>query len=157
MIDEPSDPVRRAEAQRIYAAWMRAERGGEQGGLEELCRDHPTLAGDLRELDEEIRRARELVEALDAAASGPAAAAPTVIPSLSPSTGAEGGSNSAADLVNRLSETRDAAERYRINGEIARGGQGAVLHVWDEDLRRDLAMKVVLGSGDAPNCLVENI
>ena len=31
-------------------------------------------------------------------------------------------------------------------GELARGGMGAILKVWDEDLRRNLAMKVVLGN-----------
>jgi formylglycine-generating enzyme required for sulfatase activity len=30
-------------------------------------------------------------------------------------------------------------------GEIARGGMGAILRVWDEDLGRHLAMKVILG------------
>ncbi|MCP3915960.1 MAG: SUMF1/EgtB/PvdO family nonheme iron enzyme [bacterium] len=40
--------------------------------------------------------------------------------------------------------------RYRITGEVARGGMGAILRVWDEDLRRNLAMKVVIsrGAGD---------
>ena len=30
-------------------------------------------------------------------------------------------------------------------GEVARGGMGAILRVYDDDLRRPLAMKVVLG------------
>ena len=37
-------------------------------------------------------------------------------------------------------------KRYEIQEEVARGGQGAILQVWDEDLGRNLAMKVVLGS-----------
>ena len=37
--------------------------------------------------------------------------------------------------------------RYRVRKEVARGGQGAILDVYDEDLRRNLAMKVVLGEG----------
>jgi len=35
--------------------------------------------------------------------------------------------------------------RYRLEDEVARGGQGAILRVYDQDLRRPLAMKVVLG------------
>jgi len=39
--------------------------------------------------------------------------------------------------------------RYSIEGELARGGMGTILHVWDKDLRRRLAMKVILGWGHA--------
>src|SRR6185436_5216949 len=39
--------------------------------------------------------------------------------------------------------------RYKLLGEVARGGMGAVLRIWDKDLRRTLAMKVVLGRGDS--------
>ncbi len=40
-----------------------------------------------------------------------------------------------------------ASRRYRLGEEVARGGMGAILRVWDHDLRRNLAMKVML---DAP-------
>ncbi len=36
-----------------------------------------------------------------------------------------------------------AIDRYDIRGEIARGGMGRVLEVWDHDLDRQLAMKVI--------------
>ncbi|MFO1031953.1 MAG: protein kinase [Planctomycetota bacterium] len=39
-----------------------------------------------------------------------------------------------------------ASERYALEGEVGRGGMGAVLRVRDLDLGRNLAMKVVLGS-----------
>lgn len=39
--------------------------------------------------------------------------------------------------------------RYRLEGEIARGGMGAILEVWDKDLRRPLVMKVILGKGES--------
>ncbi len=51
---------------------------------------------------------------------------------------------SRAELLERLACRGETHGRYRIQGEIARGGQGAVLQVWDEDLRRKLAMKVIL-------------
>jgi len=41
------------------------------------------------------------------------------------------------------------AARYTLRGEVARGGMGAILRAWDEDLGRPLAMKVVLGKDDA--------
>lgn len=46
-----------------------------------------------------------------------------------------------------------ARARYVLEGEVARGGMGAILRVFDRDLRRHLAMKVALTSGaplDAP-------
>jgi len=53
------------------------------------------------------------------------------------------------DVIGRLSGRQTSVRRYRVEGEVARGGMGAVLRVWDEDLRRALAMKVVLGKSDA--------
>ncbi len=49
---------------------------------------------------------------------------------------------------------RDMDSRYESRGEIARGGMGAVLRIWDKNLDRPLAMKVILGqaerAGDTP-------
>jgi formylglycine-generating enzyme required for sulfatase activity len=54
----------------------------------------------------------------------------------------------SGELVRRLSERRESSTRYMRQGEVATGGMGAILKVWDEDLRRSLAMKVVLDFGD---------
>ena len=58
------------------------------------------------------------------------------------------GSDFASEIVQRLAGRGETYGRYRLKGEVARGGQGAILRVWDEDLRRNLAMKVVLGKGE---------
>ncbi len=50
----------------------------------------------------------------------------------------------ASSVIGRLSTRGPVATRYRMQGEIARGGMGAILEVFDEDLRRRLAMKVIL-------------
>jgi formylglycine-generating enzyme required for sulfatase activity len=48
-----------------------------------------------------------------------------------------------AELVKRLAAKGAKISRYRVEGEFARGGMGLILKVWDEDLRRHLAMKVL--------------
>src|SRR5262245_34261344 len=49
----------------------------------------------------------------------------------------------AGDLHQKLTEQVGLGPRYKAGGEIARGGMGTILRVWDEDLRRNLAMKVM--------------
>ncbi len=53
------------------------------------------------------------------------------------------------DLVERLHQHIEVGPRYSIKDEVARGGMGTILRVWDEDLRRNLAMKVMHGRGVA--------
>src|SRR5258707_14606525 len=48
----------------------------------------------------------------------------------------------------------DCIGAYRILGEIGRGGMGAILRVWDEELGRHLAMKVALADGSTSTRLV---
>jgi len=59
-------------------------------------------------------------------------------------------SDFSSEVLSRLASR--GAGRYRLKGEVARGGQGAVLRVWDDELHRNLAMKVTLGrlSGSSP-------
>ena len=45
-------------------------------------------------------------------------------------------------LVRRLAAA-GSEMRYEVKREIARGGMGTILRVWDDDLRRNLAMKVL--------------
>ncbi len=59
-------------------------------------------------------------------------------------------SGASSELLRRLSDHSLKESRYTLEGEVARGGMGAILRVWDGDLRRHLAMKVILGRGDSP-------
>jgi len=51
------------------------------------------------------------------------------------------------DFVKRLSPSVDVGSRYEIKQDVASGGMGTILRVWDGDLRRNLAMKVMHGRG----------
>jgi serine/threonine protein kinase len=58
-------------------------------------------------------------------------------------------SGPSSELLRRLASDGVRGTRYRIEGELARGGMGAILRVHDDELGRDLAMKVVLGEADS--------
>jgi len=67
--------------------------------------------------------------------------------------GSQAFATSSSATLSRLSTRQGSMGRYRLQGEIARGGMGAILEVYDEDLRRKLAMKVILdepGSEGSP-------
>ena len=49
------------------------------------------------------------------------------------------------ELVQRLVREVQLGPRYHVKDEVARGGMGTIMRVWDEDLRRNLAMKVMHG------------
>jgi len=46
-------------------------------------------------------------------------------------------------VLERLAGLRARLAKYEIRGEIGRGGMGVVRRVWDESLRRELAMKTL--------------
>lgn len=47
------------------------------------------------------------------------------------------------DALERLGSHAPIVSRYRLEKSIARGGMGEIFEVWDQELRRNLAMKVV--------------
>jgi len=46
----------------------------------------------------------------------------------------------------RLEQIASRTGRYQLRDEVARGGMGVILKVWDKDLRRTLAMKATFGN-----------
>ena len=60
------------------------------------------------------------------------------------------GSGFRRRVFERLEPRRASFSRYKVGDEIGRGGMGSVHEVWDEDLRRRLAMKVIRTQGKTP-------
>jgi hypothetical protein len=116
---DPDSPVSRAEA--IFLAFARAIERGEYADFDALCRAHPDLDGELRAMRSQSQ----------------------------PTAPRKDASPSDSDLSRRLRTQAPDSRRYQIVGEVARGGMGAILKVWDDILRRTLAMKVVLGGASA--------
>ncbi len=117
--DEPADSAERAAAR--------------LGSLEGLCREHPALARELQSLAVLYTE----VEKLGVAGHiGP--------------WGWDGSEDGAGDpdalrtrILKRLAQAAPR-ERYRVGDELDRGGMGRIHTAFDRELRRELAMKVLI-------------
>ena len=150
LMSEPS-----SRALEVFSEHLRRLEIGQESDLAELCSEHAGLAEELRQLYAEWARMSEVLDRL-----GPKEGTlslqlrerygDSVDPEISLSGLEEEGEQkeSSSTLMSKLS-SQGGSERYKARDEIARGGMGAILRVWDEDLRRPLAMKVALrGDGE---------
>ncbi len=149
------EPDADGNALEIFAQWLARRERGEPVELDELLRRHPQFAAELAELDATWSRLR--------AAGDPSESRPSLHDRLETQFGKEcipevglpeqepreDGGSFPSTLIAQIAGRKLSFGRYRIRGEIARGGMGAILKIWDEDLRRTLAMKVVLGKDES--------
>jgi serine/threonine protein kinase/formylglycine-generating enzyme required for sulfatase activity len=144
MASEQRDPPPPRAGERLLAAWLQRIEAGDDRDLESLCRERPELAAEIDALVaqfDELRGAApegSLSQRLRQRFGG------DVDPKVELPDEAAGSGDPPSDVMSRLAERGPASTRYRLRGEVAQGGMGAVLRVWDEDLRRHLAMKVML-------------
>src|SRR5260221_4892564 len=122
----------RPNALEVFAGWLSLRESGDASEFDDLLRLHPDCAAELAELHASWTRLSDAGEAADAKLPG----------------GGErkehSGSTFAFARLSDLAARTGVFGRYAIEGEVARGGMGAILRVWDDDLRRHLAMKVAL-------------
>ena len=130
--------------------------GRSQADFEAFCGEHPQRESELRRLRAELDNLLEVkgqlglsgtiteeIQRRYGAEPGPAV-------TLDKEGGVERADDFRSEVIERLGGRSGAFGRYRLKGEVGRGGQGAVIRVWDEDLRRSLAMKVLLGKEVSP-------
>jgi len=138
----------------VLAAFLRRVEAGEPADLEALCAAHPKIADELRALFVHWNAVGGLRAALGIGGSvgrglreryGSDADPHVSLDRKEPGSSAD---EFARGVVGRLGARTGAFGRYRLSGELARGGQGVVLRVWDEDLRRNLAMKLALSPAE---------
>ncbi|MCA8974545.1 MAG: serine/threonine protein kinase, partial [Planctomycetes bacterium] len=120
---------------------------GAESGLERLCRANPEHADQLRSVFAVMRQLHGTL--------------PSSV-GVADDTGASRVQSTATDeLMGRLRRAPKLdAERYRFDGEIDRGGQGAVFRIHDRHLNRSLAMKMLLereAAGAEPDTLDRRI
>lgn len=116
-----SSSDRRSLAESIYCEHVQSV-GEDAVSLDALCGEHPTLADEFRVLHAALKRARRALPAPEGATGS--------TPSLPATTDASSSSSSAVG-------------RYVVRGAVAEGGMGQILSVWDTNLLRPLAMKVL--------------
>ena len=110
-------------AERLFAEHVAQLERGEPVDFEAFCQAHPEHAQDLRRCHADWTNWLSVVERMSGLDAPPKA---------------------IGSLLDRLRRHTASADRFRVEGEVGRGGMGSVLRVWDEDLRRPLAMKVAL-------------
>ena len=155
----PADAVPSAAAVHLFTDYLRRLEIDPDSDFESFRGENAAHSADLTRLLTEYERVSGILEQLTPTASFSARLrqhyGEGVDPGISlsgegggqrpkPSTGT--GSRPSDRMLSRLAAQNPSTTRYDLRREIARGGMGAIMEVWDKELRRTLAMKVVLGS-----------
>lgn len=129
--DEP--PIE-SPAEEIFADFLERIEAGESVDFDQLCSRHEVLQAELRRIH---RRWQAMSHAfMVLSRTGDA------------STATESSSAAISALIKRLRADVARRQRYAIGTDIATGAMGKVVRGWDEDLRRDVALKVHRHLGD---------
>lgn len=115
------EPPTSTAAQDVWLRVVAAELAGESVDFELLCAERPELSDELHALRTHWLMPR----------------AP------SPDASRVREAESVDELLLRLAAPSTRRARYRFQGELARGGMGVVHRVWDADLGRTLALKLL--------------
>jgi serine/threonine protein kinase len=134
-----------SELAEVFADYVADLLNSTTDGIGPLCEQHPERADELKRLYEDwvagARAAGTLANRLQRSYG-------RVDPGVALEDAA-GTSADSSEVLSRLAEHAPRSPRYQLVGEVGRGGMGAILKVWDKDLRRSLAMKVTLGKSGA--------
>jgi eukaryotic-like serine/threonine-protein kinase len=145
-------------AEDAFSRYLRLCDEGHELDFEQYRREFPRFSDELLELATDWQRMAGFVDGLgegfdsdsnsqasqSRAHSSPSELSATFELDVSGRSIAPPGTADISHILERLSA--DASnKRYSPRGEIARGGMGVIQRMWDSDLRRNLAMKVMLG------------
>jgi serine/threonine protein kinase/tetratricopeptide (TPR) repeat protein len=145
MVEAGSQESSRADE--LFLEYLHRCEQGEEPDFESFCDEHPADADALRVLRSGWAALESIRRRMDEGASVSERLRQRFGENVDPQIdlAREREQRVSNRLLERLREEGPRGTRYQILGEIGRGGMGAVLEIWDEELRRALAMKVVLG------------
>ena len=147
----------KGDATEAYLTFLERLRSGEDLDFEAFRARRPQVSEELLELHARYGALAELLRGAAGQASVSAKLrrryGELADPRVELKSSIEG--TASGEAIHRLEQRKGAYTRYALKGEVARGGMGAILRVWDEDLHRDLAMKVVIGKSSGGETPVE--
>jgi len=120
-----------------YSRFVARRARGDGASFADFVAAHPDISVQLQALDERYRDWQSVFERLSSESHAAATEAKAAMDSKS---------GRPDSLLWQLKRKLPRSDRYQLLGEIGRGGMGVVVKVWDEELQRHLAMKVVLGT-----------
>ncbi|MBP8300236.1 MAG: protein kinase [Planctomycetes bacterium] len=130
---EPQPPAPPSTAEDLFADFVEQVEQGESVDFDHWAQNYP----DQRESLQRIHaRWQAITVAFTSLAEG------------SGDTEASPASETLKGLLGRLGGTADRWSRYAIGSELARGAMGRIMVAWDQELRRDVAIKVLRGPAD---------
>jgi len=124
MTEPESSEARYAEAEVLLAHFATQTGADDPRAFEVFLAAHPRIVNELRELRGQVSAANAALYQEAKRVRATAASAQAMLSDL---------------------HAPSFHERYMIDGEVGRGGMGAVLRVIDRKLERPLAMKIILG------------
>lgn len=160
-------PSGEAVALRCFTEWLEREGAdADTARFEALCGANPRLADDLRRLKrtwetiaEALLGAKPPLSSRDPLAVEASGSADPGISLDEPSDSTDSGTATPnaprmpatawSRLVERLGGRTHPNARYSVKGVVGEGGMGVVYSIWDSDLRRRLAMKVIRAAADS--------
>lgn len=139
---------RRPQAESLFAAYLERLERGDGADFDALCSAHRHYESELRQLHSDYQDLHDLQDQAEVAGSLhlriAALFGQEVDPRITIDSEGRAEVDSGSTLLAPLVDQNGTSSRYRVNGELGRGGMGVVLRAWDGDLRRQLAMKVAL-------------
>ncbi len=131
-----------SEAEAVLVRWQARRAAGEHVALEDLCGGRADLVAAAQRIESELRDLDVVERRVEIGAPVDPDVPHAPRSNLRP-WDREWSARSTREALQRLATHSSAGGRYQRRQQIAVGGMGRVLEVWDEELRRPLAMKMI--------------